>query len=129
VPADERLRQADLLDQIGHRGVAIGETLDDSEAVDVGQRLVDEPELTELVGLVDDGRDGRADAGRRGRQGWSPGRSSSYQRRFISTEVDAISTVERLSTAQPRPGPSAAGSIIVLTVNMDSSDDPVGSGA
>jgi hypothetical protein len=69
VPTDERLGQADLLDQIGHRRVPIGEALDDPESVDVGERLVDDPQLTELVGLVDDGRDGRADSGGGGGQG------------------------------------------------------------
>jgi hypothetical protein len=63
VPADEGLRQADLLDQVRDRGVAVGEALDDAEPIDVGECLVDDPQLAELVGLVDDRGDGRTDPG------------------------------------------------------------------
>jgi hypothetical protein len=63
VPADEGLRQADLLDQVRDRGVAVREALDDAEPIDVGERLVDDPQLAELVGLVDDRGDGRTDPG------------------------------------------------------------------
>ena len=69
VPADERLRQPDLLDQVRHRRVAVREALDDAEPIDVGERLVDDPQLAELVGLVDDRSDGRTDAGGGGGQG------------------------------------------------------------
>jgi hypothetical protein len=63
VPADEGLRQADLLDQVRDRGVAVREALDDAEPIDVGECLVDDPQLAELVGLVDDRGDGRTDPG------------------------------------------------------------------
>ena len=41
----------------------------DAEPVHVGEGLVDEPQLAQLVGLVDDGRDRAADAGRGGGHG------------------------------------------------------------
>jgi hypothetical protein len=69
VPADERLRQPDFLDEISNRCVAIREALDDAEPIDVGECLVDDPEFAELVGLVDDRRDGRTDPGGRRGQG------------------------------------------------------------
>ena len=63
MPADERLREPDLLDQIGDGCVAIREALNDAEPIDVGECLVDDPQLAELVGLVDDRRNGRTDSG------------------------------------------------------------------
>jgi hypothetical protein len=72
MPADERLRQADLLDEIGHGGASPGQAPDDPQPVHVGEGLVDDPQLTEILGLVDDRGDGRANAGARGRQEASP---------------------------------------------------------
>jgi hypothetical protein len=63
VPADQGLGEPDLLDQIGDRCVAVREALDDAEPIDVGECLVDDPQLAELVGLVDDRCDGRANPG------------------------------------------------------------------
>lgn len=63
VPAHERLRQADVLDEIGHGGGAVRQPADDSQAVDVGERLVEPAEVTQIVGLVDDGGEGRAKSG------------------------------------------------------------------
>ena len=63
MPADERLGQPDFLDQVRHRRVAVREALDDAEPIDVGECLVDDPQLAELVGLVDDRGDGRTDPG------------------------------------------------------------------
>jgi hypothetical protein len=63
MPADQGLREADLLDQVRDGRVAAGETTDDPEPIDVGEGLVDDPQLTKVVGLVDDRRQGRADAG------------------------------------------------------------------
>ena len=74
MPADERLGQPDLLDEIRHGCVTIGEALHDTEAVHVGERLVDEAELTELVRLVDDGSNGRANSGGGGGQRGVSGR-------------------------------------------------------
>ena len=54
MPADEWLREPNVLDEVGHAGVAAGEPLDDPQSVDVGQGLVDEAELSQLLGLVDD---------------------------------------------------------------------------
>ena len=68
VPADERLGQADVLDELGHGRRAVRQPLDDPQPVDVGQRPVEEADLAQLVGLVDDGRDGRADPGGGGAQ-------------------------------------------------------------
>ena len=63
MPADERLRQPDLLDQVRHRRVAIREALDDAKAIDVGEGLVDDPQLAELIWLVNDRSYGRTDPG------------------------------------------------------------------
>ena len=73
VPAHERLGQPDVLDQLGHRGCAGRQALDDPQPVDVGQGLVEQSDLAELVGLVDDRCDGRADPGGRRAQGRLPG--------------------------------------------------------
>lgn len=52
-----------MVDEIGHAGCAAGEPLDDPEAVDVGERLVEEAQLAQFLGLVDDRRERRADTG------------------------------------------------------------------
>jgi hypothetical protein len=72
MPADQRLREADFLDQVGDGGVAAGESPDDPQAIDVGQGLVDDPKLAKVLGLVDDRCKGRAYAGARGGQSVSP---------------------------------------------------------
>jgi hypothetical protein len=46
----------------------VGEDAHDAEPVDVGERLVDETQLAELVGLEDGVRDGGADVGAGGAQ-------------------------------------------------------------
>ena len=72
VPRHERLAQPDPLDELGDGGLALGEALDDAQAVHVGEGLVDEAQGAQVLGLVDDGRDGRADV-RGGRcQGVAP---------------------------------------------------------
>jgi hypothetical protein len=63
VPTHQRLRQADVLDEIPDGGRAAGEATDDAQAVDVGERLVEQPQLAKVIGLVDDGGERRADAG------------------------------------------------------------------
>ena len=63
MPADQRLRQPDFLDQVGDGGVAAGESPDDPQAIDVGEGLVDDPKLAKVLGLVDDRREGRTNAG------------------------------------------------------------------
>jgi hypothetical protein len=50
----------------------MGEPADDPEAIDVGERLVDEAQLTQLVGLEDRVGDGAANVGAGGAQGGSP---------------------------------------------------------
>jgi hypothetical protein len=72
VPADQWLRQPDFLDQVGDGGVAAGETPNDPQAVDVGEGLVDDPQLAKVLGFVDDRRKGRTNAGARGGQSVSP---------------------------------------------------------
>ena len=62
-----------MVDQLGHGGLALGEAADDPEPVHVGQRLVDEADRAQVVRLVDDRRDGRADAGGGGAQGKGSG--------------------------------------------------------
>ena len=46
-----------------------GQALDDAQAVDVGEGLVEVAQLAQVIGLVDDRGDRRADAGGRGGQG------------------------------------------------------------
>jgi hypothetical protein len=71
MPGDERLRQADRGHEVRDRGVAGREDADDPEAVHVGQGLVDQPELAQLLGLKDRVGDRAADvgAGRAQREG------------------------------------------------------------
>ena len=64
VPRDERLRQADVVDELGDRRLGAGKPLDDPEAVHVSEGLVEGSQGTQLLGLVDDRRDRAADAGR-----------------------------------------------------------------
>jgi hypothetical protein len=69
MPRDERLRQADVGDQLGDGGVTVGKPADDAKTIDVGHDLVEGTQLAQVVGL-DDGRGDRAaDPGGRGRQG------------------------------------------------------------
>jgi hypothetical protein len=63
VPRDERLRQADLSDELGDGRLSLREAADDAKTVDVGEGLVDEAQLAEIGRLVDDGRERRADPG------------------------------------------------------------------
>jgi hypothetical protein len=53
-----------VLDELRDRGGTGRQALDDPQPVDIGQGTVEQSDLAQLVGLVDDGRDGRADAGR-----------------------------------------------------------------
>jgi hypothetical protein len=69
VPRDERLREPDLGDELGHGGLRNGKGTDDPQAVDVGERLVDETQLAQLVGLEDGVGDRAANAGGRRTQG------------------------------------------------------------
>jgi hypothetical protein len=69
VPADERLRQAHVLDEVPNRRVARREAPDDAEPVDVGEGLVHDPQLAEIIGLVDDRGERRPDSGAGGAQG------------------------------------------------------------
>jgi hypothetical protein len=73
-----------MLDQLGDRRRAGGQALDDPEPVDIGQRSVEQSDLAQLVGLVDDGRDGRADPDRRGAQGRLPG---GRRARWLNTDL------------------------------------------
>jgi hypothetical protein len=63
VPADERLGQAHVLDEVGDGCRTLGETLDDPQPMDVGERLMETTEIAQVVGLVDDRGEGRAEAG------------------------------------------------------------------
>jgi hypothetical protein len=61
MPRHEGLAQPDALDELGYGCLALGEALDDSQAIHVREGLVDEAQGAQVLGLVDDGRDGRAD--------------------------------------------------------------------
>jgi hypothetical protein len=58
-----------VLDEIPHRRRAAGKALDDAQPIDVGERLVEQAQLAQVIGLVDDGGERGANAGGRGRQG------------------------------------------------------------
>src|ERR1019366_3393480 len=73
MPADERLAQPHVLDQLGHRGRPVGQALDDPKPVHVGQGLVKEADLAELVRLIDHRGDRRADSSGGWAQGGTPG--------------------------------------------------------
>lgn len=66
--ADQRLTEPDMVDELGHGGRRLGQPADDSEPVDVRQGLVEDPELAQLLRLVDDGGDRAANPGWRGAQ-------------------------------------------------------------
>ena len=129
MPADERLGEPDVLDELGHRGRAGRQALDDPQPVDVGEGLVEEAELAQLVGLVDDRRDGRADPGGRGTQGRLPGGrrarrlngdlyKSQLMLRPTSSRVNPVrSTTCRPSpTARYTPPVSRGASLVLLGV-------------
>jgi hypothetical protein len=63
VPAHERLRQPHVVDELGDARLTTGKALNDPQAVHVGEGLVERPKRSQLIGLVDDRRDGGADAG------------------------------------------------------------------
>jgi hypothetical protein len=63
MPGHEGLRQADLGDEIGNRGVGLGQATDDPKPVDIGEGLVDKAQLAKVGGLVDDRRDRGPDTG------------------------------------------------------------------
>jgi hypothetical protein len=69
VPGHQRLRQPDLRDELGDRCLAVSQAAHDPESVDVGERLVDEAQLAELVRLEDGVGDRAANVGARGAQG------------------------------------------------------------
>ena len=63
MPRHQGLRQTDLGHELGDRRLARREPANDAQAVDVGEGLVDEAQLAELVGLEDGVRDRAANAG------------------------------------------------------------------
>ena len=69
MPRDERLGEADLGDELGDGRLRAGEGAHDPKAIDVGEGLVDETQLAQLVRLEDGAGDRAADAGGRGTQG------------------------------------------------------------
>jgi hypothetical protein len=86
MPADERLRQAGVVDELGHTGRPLGEPSHDPQAIHVGQGLVDDLQVAQIVGLVDDRGQRRADSGRGGTQGMPPAPSINgdlYQRSLM----------------------------------------------
>ena len=87
MPRDERLGQPDLGDELGDGRLGGREAADDPEAVDVGESLVDEAQLAQLVGLEDGVREGAANAGGRGAQGFAPWRGLGDPAVVVSTTV------------------------------------------
>ena len=84
VPRDQRLRQVHEVDQLRHRGRRLGEALEDAQPRGVGQCLVHDGRLAEVLRRGGDGRDRGADAGGAGhedRRGSSFG--AAVQRPFI----------------------------------------------
>jgi hypothetical protein len=62
------LREPDLGDELGDGRFGLRQAADDAQPVDVGECLVDETELAQVAGLVDDGRERRTDSGGGGGQ-------------------------------------------------------------
>ena len=73
MPRHERLAEADMGDQLGDGRLALGETPDDPQPVDVGHDLVERTQLAQVLGLGDGGGDGAADSGGRRGQGVDSG--------------------------------------------------------
>jgi hypothetical protein len=63
VPRHERLRQADVGDELGDRRFALGESPDDAQSIDVGHDLVERTQLAQVLGLGNGGGDRTANAG------------------------------------------------------------------
>src|SRR3954451_13733532 len=78
VPGHQRLRQADMGDELGDRRLAVREAADDPEAIHVGHDLVKGTQLAQIIGLGDGGGDGAANSGggrgqdRDSSWGWCP---------------------------------------------------------
>jgi hypothetical protein len=72
VPRHERLRQPDVVDELGDAGLGASEALDDAQPVHVREGLVEGAQRSQFLRLVDDGRDGAANAGSGGGQGAAP---------------------------------------------------------
>ena len=61
MPRNEWLAEADGFDQFADRCRSLGQPLHDAQAVHVRQRPVEDAQLPQLVGLVDDRGDRGAD--------------------------------------------------------------------
>jgi len=61
MPRHEWLAQPDALNELGDRCLSLGKALDDPEPIHVREGLVDQAQGAQVLRLVDDGRDGRAD--------------------------------------------------------------------
>ena len=86
VPADERLRQPDMLDQVRDARIPLRESTHDAQAVHVGQCLVNDLELAQVVRLIHDRGQRRADSSRGGTQEVPPRRRINdglYQRSLM----------------------------------------------
>jgi hypothetical protein len=68
VPRHERLRQADMGDELGDRRLTVRQAADDPEAIHVGHDLVEGTQLAQVIRLGDGRGDGAANAGGRRRQ-------------------------------------------------------------
>ena len=62
-------REPDVRDELADRGVALGQALDDAQPVDVGEGLVERPQVAQVIGLDDDRWRWSCGCGR-GRHGW-----------------------------------------------------------
>jgi hypothetical protein len=69
VVAHERLAEPDMVDQLTDARRPVGQAAHDPQPVHVGERLVEDADLAEVVGLVDDRGDCAADPGWRGQGG------------------------------------------------------------
>jgi hypothetical protein len=78
VVAHEGLAEPDVVDQLADAGRAVGQPAHDAQPVHVGEGLVEDADLAEVVRLVDDRGDRAADPGGRGAQlGSDPARPTS----------------------------------------------------
>ena len=83
VVTDQRLTESDVRDELGHAGLAFRQATDDAQPIHVGEGLVKQAQLAQVVGLEDDRGDRGANAGGC-RQGWWTPRPGCEPRNEVS---------------------------------------------
>ena len=76
VPGDQWLGKVDVVDQLGDGHRAVGEALEDAQAGRIGEGLVEDGHLAQLLWGCGDGGDRRTDVGGRRHARWGLGSRS-----------------------------------------------------